>query len=134
MVTGFEKETHPLTELELKVILPYMVSKLNHNVGHANRVKASKIIEKVNTMLKARGYKNRKNNPLKLSGPRFRQIIHEIRLKSLVPNLIATNEGYWVATKQEEIDDYINSLKERSNSFLEIWKSMKDYNTLNPLK
>lgn len=136
MVTGFETKTHPLTPFERKVILPYMVYRLSKNKGHKYIVNASTIIKKVNEYLEKRKYYRDKKRTkfMKLSGPRFRQIIHYIRVNSLVPNLIATSKGYWITTSQEEYNNYLQSLKERANSFNEVFRAMKNYNLTNPLK
>ena len=46
---------------------------------------------------------------VKVDGPRIRKIINHIRLNGLVPGLMATSEGYYIATTPEELDEYMKA-------------------------
>lgn len=135
MVTGFEKRTKPLTTIEVNTLVPYIVKRLAYNKGVENAVKARTIIEALNA--KEFNYtdpKSKKLKVVKVTGPRFRQMIHYIRVQGLIKHLIATSNGYYVATKKEDLEKYIRSLIERRNSFEEVRAAMQRQLQLNPLK
>lgn len=113
MITGFEKETHELNEYERNTVLPLLVSGLSRKVGRSQAITNKQMV----AALKARG--------IKASGPRLRKIIHEIRIKGLVPYLIATSKGYYVSHDKQEVRDYIDSLHQRAESILEIAKQIE---------
>jgi hypothetical protein len=110
MIKGFEKETHELTEQELKLV-GLMVQGLKTKIGKINAITN----KKMENALVDVGYK--------VNPSRIRKLIHHIRVKKLVPNLISTNKGYYIATSEEEIFDYIESLQQRINSIEEIKNS-----------
>jgi hypothetical protein len=56
----------------------------------------------------------------KLTDARLRKIIHHIRIKNIIPLLIATSKGYYISNDENEIELYIKSLNERINSIQEI--------------
>ena len=103
MITGFEKETHELTEKELK-ILPVIVSGLQKKIGKENAVTNKKMVEGL------------KKHGIKTSGARLRKIIHYIRIKGLIERLVATSNGYYISNNIDELDNYIESLVQRSES------------------
>jgi prefoldin subunit 5 len=47
-------------------------------------------------------------------------MIQYIRLNNLVPGLVATSKGYFVAQSPDEINDWIESLKSRENAIRKI--------------
>ncbi len=110
MIKGFEKETNELTDYELKLVNP-IVKGLSTKVGKDSAVTNKTILE----AMKKLNYN--------VTASRIRKIIHHIRVNKLVPNLISSNTGYWIATSQEEIFDYIDSLHQRMNSINEVIKS-----------
>lgn len=134
MVTLFEDYTFPVNSIEVKTIIPYIVGKIKFNIGEENAAFAKDIISQVNNRGFLKVLKNGKTKAYKISGPRFRQMIHYIRVNSLVPNLIASQKGYYVATTQEEVEKYIKSLEERRNSFEEVRSIMQAYSTKYPIK
>ena len=58
----------------------------------------------------------------KTNSGKVRKIIHEIRMKGLIVNLIAPNNGYYIATNPQETDHYIQSLRTLEYSIMEIRK------------
>ena len=113
MITGFEELTEPLTENEKTVYLPPIIKGLRLKIGRHNAVTNKDIV---------RGLK--KNLGIDISEARVRKIINHIRNHDLVPCLIATSKGYYVAETQKEVDDYIDSLKGRLEAIASVVKSM----------
>jgi len=101
MIKGFEEQTAPLTDYELVTLLPVIVYGLKFKVGADKVIAGSQIIRS----MKQLGYK--------LDGPRLRKIINHIRAHDLIPGLVSTSQGYYVATSASEIDDCIESLQGR---------------------
>jgi len=106
MLKGFEEETHELTEYELKNIVPILVEGLNKRKG---KIKA------ITNPVICRSLTN-KYGLKKMSEPRIRKCIHFIRQKNLVPRLIASSKGYWVATSKQELEEWRDTLLGRINA------------------
>lgn len=104
MIQGFEKQTQPLNDYERDTLLPVIVRGLQNKIGADKVITGSKIIR----CMKYHGYK--------LDGPRLRKIINHIRANELVPCLVSTSAGYYVATSADEVDDCIASLQGRVNA------------------
>lgn len=104
MLKNFEDYTAELSPEERKVV-PILVNGLNKLIGKKNAWSNKRIAQTI---------QDRYN--IKLSSPRLRKIIQYIRVKDLVPCLIATSNGYYVAATPKEVEDYIQSLEERINS------------------
>ena len=107
MIVGFDKETCPLTDYELGVLLPVLVRGLIPKKG---RGRAVKNIDIVRTL--------RPN--YKISDARVRKLINHIRTHDLVPGLIATSDGYFIAETEAELIEYEESLKGRENAICEV--------------
>ena len=104
MIKGFSNETSPLNDYELRVLLPVILEGLKNKQGKRNAVTNTYIIGR----LKAQGYR--------IDAPRFRKIINHIRTKDMLPGLIATSEGYYIATNEKELMDYEDSLRGREEA------------------
>lgn len=104
MISGFEEITKDLTAEEKKAI-PILVKGLRHRIGKNSAITNKKMQEIL-----------RKHYNLKISGPRMRKIINNIRIYGLVPCLCATSNGYYVAASKKELQDYLQSLQERIES------------------
>ena len=104
MINGFEKLTAELTQKEINCIY-FIVRGLNKKIGREKAVTNERICKGVQYHL---GFK--------ITPARMRKIIHYIRINKMVVNLIATSEGYYVATCKEEVIDYIESLTQRIKS------------------
>lgn len=113
MITNFEEQTHELRPYEMTHLLKRVVDGLSKRVGK-NRIITSKEI--VNT-LKCEG--------LKITAPRLRKIINHIRVSGLIQNLISTSNGYYVATTKEEMQNYVESLKQRIGSITTVHDQME---------
>jgi hypothetical protein len=107
MIIGFDKETHELTEKELK-LLPTVVSGLQKKIGKENAVTNKQMVDGL------------KKYGIKTSGPRIRKIIHHIRITGTIERLMATSNGYYISNDINELDDYIKSLVQRSESIAKI--------------
>ena len=111
MLKGFEEQTTELTEYELKNIVPILIQGFYTKIGKEKAVTNSFICENVN-----------QNFALKqpLTEPRVRKCINYIRTKNLIPFLIATSKGYYVATTRQELIDWRDSIQGRINSIQEV--------------
>ena len=114
MVNGFEKETEELSEYELTELLPILVEHLPKKLG----------VEKATT-----GAAIRKGIELNLdfviSGARLRKLINYIRKNDLVPCLVASSKGYYVATDNADVQRFIESLEQREAAIRNVRLSMQ---------
>ena len=107
MIKNFENETQPLTDYEKNVLLPLLIRGLGIKKGQANAVTNKHIVSVL------------KDN-YKLSEARVRKIINHIRTNDLIPGLIATSEGYFIAETETELLEYEESLKGREDAIREV--------------
>jgi hypothetical protein len=107
MIKGFELETQPLNDYERSTLLPILIRGLEVKKGHANAVTNKHIVFSLNTNYK-------------ISEARVRKIINHIRTNDLVPGLIATSEGYFIAETEAELLEYEDSLKGREDAIREV--------------
>ena len=114
MINGFQEQTEPLTEYEETQLLPQIVRGLSLKVGKNNAVTNTAIV---------RGMKANLN--LKVTEPRVRKIINHIRIHDLVPCLIATSQGYYVAESEQELKDYEESLLGREEAIHSVRMSIQ---------
>ena len=101
MLKGFEEYTGPLNDYEYHIVLPALASLLRQCVGEANA--------RTNAQLRA----SLEYGTIKVSDPRLRAVINEIRTSDTVPYLVASSKGYYVATSVEEVEDYARTLDSR---------------------
>lgn len=113
MLQGFEQITHELTQYEESTLLPIIVAGLREKAGKKKAVTSTYICQS----MKDAGYK--------ITPPRLRKLIHEIRVRKLIPNLISTSKGYYISSNYDEIEKYKTSLRERANSILSVLKSFE---------
>ena len=104
MIRGFEDETQELNEYEYNVLLPKLVKGLKQKIGRENAVTSRKVCD----AFKQRGYE--------VSGARFRKMIRYIRDNWLIPELVASSKGYWISESEQELVDYIYSVRQRARS------------------
>ena len=113
MITGFDEETAPLSEKELK-ILPHVAFILGTRKGHDAAITNKQIAKAIwNTEF------------VKVGEPRIRKIINYIRINGIVSCLIATSKGYYVATNEQELLDYEQSLDGRATAIWNIKAQIK---------
>ena len=105
MIINFEKYTHELTEHEKKIV-PRIIQGIVKRVGKENAITNKHICLKLN------------HEGFKISGPRVRKIFNFIRSEAIIRNIVATSDGYYIATTQKDLDDYIESINARSNAIL----------------
>lgn len=108
MLKGFNSETALLTEYEESVILPIVLRGLKNKVGKANAVTNRTIVQRLNIA----GHTT--------TEPRIRKIINHIRMTDLLPGLIATSGGYFLATSEAELLDYEQSLLGREDAIKQV--------------
>lgn len=113
MIKNFEEETKPLTEYEETILLPVFVSALSKRKGKDAAITNAQIVRS----LQERKYK--------ISDTRTRKIINHIRINGLVDGIIATSDGYYVATSEQELLDYEESLEGRESAIRAVRLSMK---------
>ena len=104
MIKGFSNETSPLNDYELRVLLPVILAGLKDKQGKRHAVTNGYIIGR----LKQQGYR--------IDAPRLRKVINHIRTNDLIPGLIATSEGYFLAEDEQELMDYEDSLRGREEA------------------
>ena len=105
MIEEFEDFTAELTVDEKGKLLPLVVDILKSRQGVRWAITNKEICESL-----------RGSNIPRVSGPRIRKVIHYIRENGLVPHLIATSRGYYVAETIQDVEDYIESLRKRNRS------------------
>lgn len=103
MIEGFIEYTAHLTDYEREMVVPFLVEGLKKRVGSTYAVRNKTMCQE----LKARGFEN-------ISESKIRKCINFIRMNGLVPHLVASQRGYYVATSIEEVERYCESLKERA--------------------
>ena len=112
MINGFDNETAPLTDIELDM-LPSVIGVLKSRYG-----KESAITNK-----------NLRESFPDLTDARVRKLINHIRNNTLVPCLIATSKGYYVASTEQELRDYEDSLRARADAIMSVCESIKQQRT-----
>ena len=113
MITGFEKETAPLSEYEKDTLLPLIIKGLNYKVGKNKAISNRKMVSRL------------RNSGYDVDEVRMRKLINHIRVNGLVPCLIATSKGYYIATDEVEVQDYIDSLQGRENAIRAVREAME---------
>lgn len=98
MIQGFEEQTQPLNDYERDTLLPLITLGLKTKVGQGKAITGSCIVD----AMKRAGYT--------LDAPRLRKIVNHIRNNDLLPGLVSTSKGYFVASTGKEIDECIISL------------------------
>lgn len=111
MIKGFEDVAAKISANEKEVYLPLVVEVLSHRVG-CKKAATNKMI---------REYLHLEDSVI-ITETKMRKIISYIRQNHLVPCLIATNRGYYVAEEKQEMNDYLKSLQGRIDA---IYASMK---------
>lgn len=111
MIKGFDKETQPLTDYETGVLLPLLVRGLQTKIGHNSAVTNRYIVSQLKPTYN-------------VTEARVRKIINHIRTADLIPGLIATSEGYFIAETEQELKDYEMSLLGREMAIREVRESI----------
>jgi hypothetical protein len=112
MLNGFKRETEPLNSDELAIA---------HLIAPILKLRQGKAQAVTNTQLAA--YLLRAHT-IKCTGARMRKIINHIRLEGIVPLLIATSKGYYIADTKEEVESYLQSLTQRISAIAAVRKAI----------
>lgn len=113
MLKNFENETQPLTEYEEAILLPLFINGLSKRVGRENAISNNQMVDN----LKRRNYK--------ISEVRVRKIINHIRINGIIKGLVASSEGYYIATSDKELADFEESLLGRENAIRAVRLSIR---------
>lgn len=111
MIKGFDNGTAPLTGYETWVLLPQLISGLKTKQGRRSAVTNKCIVSRL-------------KGSFKISEARVRKIINHIRTNDLIPGLIATSDGYFIAEAESELLEYEESLKGREDAIREVRQSI----------
>lgn len=114
MITTFETQTKPLNEYERETLLPIMVRCLAKHIGKSCVISNAQMCEKMALY----GYH--------IGEVRVRKIINHIRNNGLVKCLIATGKGYYVTESIQEMETYIESVKNREDAIRAMRLSMEE--------
>lgn len=117
MVKGFESITSPLTDTDKRVLVPALADLLRWCVGNSLAI--------TNTELRAQLLKK----GLHCSDAKLRALVNYIRINGVVERLIATSQGYYVATSGNELADYCDSLREREAAIRAVRQALEGQNT-----
>lgn len=104
MLKGFDVHTAPLTDIERYRLVPALVNILKTAKGKRRAVTNNDIA----TILKDDGRRP--------SSARIRKLINYIRNNDLIIGLIATSNGYYIASCEEELIEYEDSLRGREEA------------------
>lgn len=107
-IYGFEQYTGELTDYEREKLLPAVVSGMETKIGAGNAISSSEAIRK----MKVAGYK--------IDAPRFRKILHVIRVSGLIKGIVGTSKGYYIANNPKEYGSYIKSITERCEHMISL--------------
>lgn len=107
MIQGFDNETAPLNEYETGVLLPLLIRGLRVKVGRNSAITNKYIVSSL-------------RGSCKITEALVRKIINHIRTNDLIPGLIATSDGYFIAETEQELREYEDSLKGREDAIREV--------------
>lgn len=120
MVKTFEEKTKELTDSE-KGIKVHVVEVLKKAKGKKKAKKSYNICSSATYE-----YALASGEFVELTPVRLRKIIHDIRIKGELLGLCASNNGYFVANSEKEIDDCILSLEQRERSIKEVRTALQE--------
>jgi len=103
MIRNFEEITSNISSDE-EALVPIIVKRFKDRPGKENIVTNAKMIAGI-----------RNHFGVELTEPRIRKIIQFIRLNNILPGLVGTSKGYFYAEAEEDIQDWIESMKQREN-------------------
>ena len=103
MIKGFTEETAPLTDYEREHVLPAILGLFQSRVGSESAITNKGIIHALPPSLQ-------------VGEPRVRKVINHIRNNDLIPCLLASSKGYWIASSEAEVLAYEESLLGREEA------------------
>lgn len=111
MIKGFSEQTEPLNEYEQDTLLPIIIRGLRARIGKESAVINRYIVSQLKPTYN-------------VSEARVRKIINHIRTADLIPGLIATSDGYFIAETEKELRDYEESLLGRELAIRQVRESI----------
>lgn len=103
-----------LSPYERDKLLPSLISDLRGRIGKNMRITSTDLIQ----LYKSRGQV--------ISSRQIRLLISIIRCGNMVPMLISTSTGYWVAETPRELNRYLNTnLRSRTKNMLMVLAAME---------
>jgi hypothetical protein len=112
MLKGFENITYELTPEELEKV-PLIIKGISIREGKDRAVSGSLICEKMD-----------------LKGARLRKIINYIRVNNLLYGLCSCGKGYYMANDLQELEDCINSLRQRIASQVKVLNALENQTSI----
>ncbi len=119
-ITNFLQQTYELKKEEKEILLPMLMEGFKLRTSE-NPIKAPAIVRGMNGALQKAGH-----TKLKFSEVRLRKLCNYIRSKSLMP-LVATTNGYFLATTKKELEDQILSLRERASAIVHSAEGLQEF-------
>ena len=110
MIKGFEEFTAELNDYELRTLLPAVYHGMITKLGKEKAISSSEVVKAMN------------HHGLKITAPRLRKIMHIIRVSGMIPGILGTSKGYFIARTNDEYLDYLVSINQR----LEHIQSLRD--------
>jgi len=114
MITGFEQYTAELSDYERDTLLPAVMRGMESKRGRENAISNKSAI----TKMKSVGYE--------ITEPRFRKIMHVIRVSGMMPGIVADSNGYYIAVTNDEWEKYLDSIAERSKHIMSLRDALND--------
>lgn len=111
MIAGFKEQTEPLTDYEQNTLLPVIMRGLSPRIGKESAVINRYIVSQLKPAYN-------------VTEARVRKIINHIRTADLIPGLIATSDGYFIAETEQELKDYEMSLLGRELAIKQVRESI----------
>ena len=127
MITGFEEFSYELTDIEESKIYPKFVEAWS-NKPYEQFITMKEMLEGVQNWIEKQNILTKKGKIYKITGPRMRKIIHKARVSGKLHDMIANSKGYFKTQDVEKIRKFIQSCRERANSFKEVADSLETYN------
>lgn len=114
MIDGFEMITAEINDHERNVLVPVLVRILSTCVGIDRALKNGQIRDIL--------YRETRSMP---DASRIRKMINHIRITGLVPCLLASSHGYYVAVSREEVEAYQQSLRSRAGAIRCVYETLE---------
>ena len=108
MINGFTEHTSPLTDKELGA-LPVVEKALKNAYGANNAI-----------------YNDQLRKITGLTSARVRKLINHIRTNGIVKCVVASSKGYYIASSEQELLDYEESLMGRESAIREVRRAIAD--------
>jgi len=112
MIKGFEEYTPDIKQEDLPTV-NMIAEGLRKRIGKERAISNKGIRD---SFLEKKG--------IHISGPFVRKAIQFIRMKRMIPFLVASNKGYHVAESEQEFREYVESYKARIRAMEATYSAM----------